>query len=82
MKLKQVFPEKLVFDVDGEVVEVASEDILERIKTYVETVGEEPDEEALKKMLRKIAGDIHRKKHVSVRKPDFTKFIGELEVVK
>ena len=82
MKLKQVFPDKLVFEVEGELVEASMDDIADKIKAYVELVGEQPDEENLKKILRTTVRKLYEKGKKKIEKPDFNKLINvELEVV-
>jgi hypothetical protein len=81
MKLKQVFPDKLVFEVEGELVEASMDDIADKIKAYVELVGEQPDEADLKKILKTTVRKLYAKRKKKIEKPDFSKLIGvELEV--
>jgi uncharacterized iron-regulated protein len=81
MKLKQVFPDKLVFEVENETIEISMEDVIRQIRAYVEIVGENPDDERLKKIVRKLAKDICERRRIVVSKPDFSKLINvELEV--
>jgi uncharacterized iron-regulated protein len=81
MKLKQVFPDKLVFEVENETIEISMEDVVRQIRAYVEIVGENPDDERLKKIVRKLAKDICERRRIVVSKPDFSKLINvELEV--
>jgi len=80
VKLKQVFPGKLVFEVEEEKVEIPMEQVEEQVKLYVQIVGEQPDEENMKKIIRKLVKDVYEKKRIIVSKPDFSKFINmELE---
>jgi len=80
IKLKQVFPDKLVFEVEGELVEASMDDIADKIKAYVELVGEQPDETNLKKILKSTVRKLYQKRKLKMEKPDFSKFIDvELE---
>jgi uncharacterized OsmC-like protein len=80
MKLKQVFPDKLVFEVENETTEISMEDVVRQIRAYVEITGENPDDEQLKKIVRKLAKDICERRRIIVSKPDFSKLINvELE---
>jgi len=80
MKLKQIFPDRLVFEVENETIEISMEDVVRQIRAYVEIVGENPDDERLKKIVRKLAKDICERRRIVVSKPDFSKLINvELE---
>jgi uncharacterized iron-regulated protein len=80
MKLKQVFPDKLVFEVENETIEISMEDVVRQIRAYVEIVGENPDDTQIKKIVRKLAKDICERRRIVVSKPDFSKLINvELE---
>jgi uncharacterized iron-regulated protein len=80
MKLKQVFPDKLVFEVENETTEISMEDVVRQIRAYVEIVGENPDDTQIKKIVRKLVKDICERRRIVVSKPDFSKLINvELE---
>jgi len=76
MKLKQVFPEKLVLQIEDSDIELSVDEVLNRIKEYVKIVGDLPSDEEMKKILRKLAEEVYEKKTISIEKPDFTKMIG------
>jgi len=80
MKLKQIFPDRLVFEVKNKTIEISMEDVVRQIRAYVEIVGENPDDERLKKIVRKLVKDICERRRIVVSKPDFSKLINvELE---
>jgi hypothetical protein len=49
----------------------------DRVKAYVELVGEQPDEADLKKILRTTVRKLYEKGRKKMEKPDFSKFIEE-----
>jgi hypothetical protein len=77
VKLKQVFPDRLVFEVEGELVEASMDEVSDKIKAYVELVGEQPDEADLKRILKTTVRKLYAKGKKKMEKPDFTKFIDE-----
>jgi hypothetical protein len=80
VKLKQVFPDRLVFEVEGELVEASMDEVSDKIKAYVEIVGEQPDEADLKKILKTTVRKLYAKGKKKMEKPDFSKLIDvELE---
>jgi len=76
VRLKQVYPDRLILEVEGASIELNVDDVLNRIREFVKIVGELPDDEEMKKIIRKLAEEAYEKKTISIKKPDFTKMIG------